>query len=151
MRGHNGSLVIYTSSNIHALDHVFHVAGIILSLALSPHIPKEACDSFFSVSVFITLKDKVLQPSIALCHSTELCSIIKSNFISSTLPMVVVTSDGEPLSQLHEANEAINKSPSLEVAFRDSTSPLMACIASRFCYNYEIERTTYNLFLWCNW
>ena len=43
VRGHNHSLVIGTSSNLQALDHDLHVAGIIPSLAFFPHIPKEAC------------------------------------------------------------------------------------------------------------
>ena len=37
------------------------------------------------------------------------------------------------------------KSPSLEVAFHDSKSLLMACLAGRFCHNDEIERRTLSL------
>ena len=36
-------------------------------------------------------------------------------------------------TSLSQLREAINKSPSFEVAFRDSMSPLMACLAGRFC------------------
>lgn len=82
VRGHNRSLVVGSSSTMMALDHDFHVAGIVPSVAFFPHIPSEARDSFFSGPVFVTLKDKVLQPSHAMRHATELSKIVKSNFSS---------------------------------------------------------------------
>ena len=82
-----------------ALDHNFHVAGIVPSVAFFPDIPKQAKDSFFSGSVFVTLKDKVLQPSHALHHSVELSNTVKSNFTKgdSNEPAAValLISDGD--------------------------------------------------------
>ena len=76
VRGHNRSLCVGSSlDQLKALDHDFHVAGIVPSVAFFPDIPKQAKDSFFSGSVFVTLKDKVLQPSHALRHSVEMSSV----------------------------------------------------------------------------
>ena len=94
VRGHHRSLVVSSSSTLRALDHDFHVAGIVPSVAFFPCIPSKACDSFFSGPVYITLKDKVLQPSGAMRHATELIKIIKSNFSSHAPRVVLLTSDG---------------------------------------------------------
>ena len=51
-------------------------------------------DSFYSGRAFVTLKDKVLQPSSALRHAAEQCRILSSNFPDS--PVVVIVSDGGP-------------------------------------------------------
>lgn len=96
VRGYNRSLVVASSSTLKALDHDFHVSGIIPSVAFFPHIPSEARDSFFSGPVFVTLKDKVLQPSHAMRHATELSKIIKSNFSSQAPRVVLLISDGGP-------------------------------------------------------
>ena len=47
VKGHNRSLVIGISSNLQALDYVFHVAGIILSLAFSLISQKKPVILFF--------------------------------------------------------------------------------------------------------
>ena len=94
VRGHNRSLVLGTSGTLKALDHNFHVAGIVPSVAFFPRIPSESRDSFFSGPVYVTLKDKVLQPSNAMHHATELNKIIKSNFRSKAPRIVLLISDG---------------------------------------------------------
>lgn len=42
VRGHGRSLVVGTSSTLPAMDHDFHVAGIVPSVAFFPCVPKEA-------------------------------------------------------------------------------------------------------------
>ena len=81
VRGHNRSLVVGSSfQQLKALDHDFHLSGVVLSVAFFPSIPKESRESFYSGSVFVTLKDKILQPSHALRHSVELSNIVKANY-----------------------------------------------------------------------
>lgn len=80
---------------LRALDHDFHIAGIVPSVVFFSHI-FEARDSFLSGPVYVTLKDKVLQPSHALWHATELSKIVKSKFSIQATRLVIVTSDGGP-------------------------------------------------------
>lgn len=94
VRGHNRSLVIGSASNLKALDHDFHVAGVVPSVSFFPRIPGDARDSFFSGPVFVTLKDKVMQPSNALRHATELSKVIESNFSSQVPQILLLISDG---------------------------------------------------------
>ena len=94
VRGHNRSLVIGSASNLKALDHDFHVAGVVPSVSFFPRIPGAARDSFFSGPVFVTLKDKVMQPSNALRHATELSKVIESNFSSQVPQILLLISDG---------------------------------------------------------
>ena len=99
VRGHNRSLVVGSAlQQLKALDHDFHLAGVVPSVAFFPNIPKESRDSFYSGSVFVTLKDKVLQPSHALRHSVELSNIVQTHFEKeeSTNHVVLVVSDGGP-------------------------------------------------------
>ena len=77
MRGHNRSLVC-SNSQLVALDHDFHVHGIVLSVAFVVDIPENVSDSFFRGDTIVTNKDKVTQPSSALRHSTEITEIVVS-------------------------------------------------------------------------
>ena len=94
VRGHNRSLVVGSSlQQIKALDHDFHLAGVVPSVAFFLNIPKQGRDSFYSGSVVVTLKDKVLQLSHALRHSVELSNIVK-NKGDNTKQVVLLISDG---------------------------------------------------------
>ena len=92
-RSHNRSLVL-SSASLKALDHDFHIHGVVPSVAFAVNIPESVHDSFYSGRAFVTLKDKVLQPSSALRHAAEQCRILSSNFPDS--PVVVIVSDGGP-------------------------------------------------------
>ena len=50
VRGHNRSMVISSTSvkELQALDHDFHVAGVVPSVAFFPNIPTHAKDSFWT-------------------------------------------------------------------------------------------------------
>ena len=92
-RSHNRSLVL-TNASIKALDHDFHIHGIVPSVAFAVNIPESVHDSFYSGRAFVTLKDKVLQPSSALRHAAEQSKILSSNFPDSSI--VIIVSDGGP-------------------------------------------------------
>lgn len=83
-----------------ALDHDFHVHGIVPSVAFFVDIPECSSDSFFSGEAVVTNKDKVTQPSSAMHHSIELTSIIRTHYGDSgshaRKPILVVMSDGGP-------------------------------------------------------
>ena len=99
VRGHNRSLVVGSSlQQLKALDHDFHLSGVVPSVAFFPNIPKDSRDSFYSGSVFVTLKDKVLQPSSALRYSVELHNIVqtKCEKEGSTNHIALIISDGGP-------------------------------------------------------
>ena len=93
VRGHNRALVPMGGPQLSALDHDFHTCGIVPSAAFFVHIPESPKDSFFQGKAFVTLKDKVTQPSSALRHSAEISSIVRSHFTPSK-PVLILTTDG---------------------------------------------------------
>ena len=100
VRGHNRSLVSLSGPQLHALDHDFHVCGIIPSVAFVVDIPESSADSFFSGQPFVICKDKITQPSSALRHSTELTNTIRTHYDTpdncSSKPILIIVSDGGP-------------------------------------------------------
>lgn len=88
VHGHNRSLVPLNGPHLQALDHDFHVHGIVLSVAFVINVPMMETDSFYSGQAFVTNKDKVAQPSNAFRHATEVTNLIKS-LHSPTQPIVL--------------------------------------------------------------
>ena len=98
VRGHHRSLVP-TSAYIGALDHDFHIHGIVSSVSLIVDIPQSPLDSFFSGQVYVGNKNKVTQVSSPLCHAAELSKVILSEQCSenaATKSVLLVVSDGGP-------------------------------------------------------
>lgn len=99
VRGHNRSLVPVGGPQLSALDHDFHLHGIVPSVAFCVDIPDNTSDSFYKGQAFVINKDKVTQASSALRHSTELKNLITvhcGGTDSATKPILVVVSDGGP-------------------------------------------------------
>ena len=98
VRGHNRSLVPLNGHQLQALDHDFHLFGIVPSVAFFIDVPDNASDSFFRGATFVTNKDKVTQPSSALRHSAEMKSLICLNYdgMVASKPVLVIVSDGGP-------------------------------------------------------
>ena len=95
------SLVPSSDSIMGALDHDFHIHGVVPSVALVIDIPDSACDSFHRGQVYVTNKNKVTQPSHALRHSVELSKIIlkegcAEQSLSLGKPILMIMSDGGP-------------------------------------------------------
>ena len=99
VRGHNRSLVPRSGSQLLALDHNFHVHGIIPLVSFFIEISENLSDSFYRGDPFVINKDKVSQPSSALRHCTELTNIIGTNYSDTdrlSKPVLVIVSDGGP-------------------------------------------------------
>ena len=96
VRGHNKSLVPFNGPQVQALDHNFHVNGIVPSVAFFVDVLDNVSDTFFRGIPFITNKDKVTQPSSALRHATEMTNLIKMNELMESKHILVVVSDGGP-------------------------------------------------------
>ena len=99
VRGHNRSIVLADGPSPSALDHDFHVHGIVPSVAFAVKIPDSPQDSFYCGRAFVGLKDKVTQPSSALRHATELSQLLESSADGDVLaskPILVTVSDGGP-------------------------------------------------------
>ena len=100
VRGHNRSLVPLNGPTLLALDHDFHVQGIVPSVAFFVDIPQNPKDTFFNGQTFVTSKDKVSQPSSPLRHATEMCQLVQTHFSDngalSDKSILVVVSDGGP-------------------------------------------------------
>ena len=65
VRGHNHSLVPHSGPQLEALDHDFHVHGIVPSVSFFIDIPENASDSLYRSHPFVTNIDKVSQPSLS--------------------------------------------------------------------------------------
>ena len=108
VRGHNRSLVPASNACVQALDHDFHIHGIVPSVALFVSIPESTNDSFYQGETFVTYKDKVTQPSSPQRHAAELTSIVTMNFSSdkvrSDKPILVLVTDGGPDHRLTYAS-----------------------------------------------
>lgn len=97
VRPHNRSLALHGAS-LSALDHDFHVCGIVPSVLFHVKIPPDSRDSFYDGEVHVTLKDKIFQPSSAIRHATESISILRgiSSDINLDVPLLFVYTDGGP-------------------------------------------------------
>ena len=94
VHGHNRSLVPLNGYQLQALDHDFHLFGIVPSVAFFIDVPDNASDSFFRGATFVTNKDKV---SSALRHSAEMNSLICLNDgVVASKPILAIVSDGGP-------------------------------------------------------
>ena len=82
VRGHNRSLVTIGGPTLAALDHDFHLFGVVPSVSLCIQIPDSPNDSFFSGQPFVSVKDKILQSSSPYRHSVELVQLIHENYSS---------------------------------------------------------------------
>ena len=85
----------YISVDDKAIIPVGEPDCLVASVAFFVTTPEQSCDSFFDGQAFVTLKDKVTQPSSALHHATELTELIQINY-PSVKPVMVLVSDGGP-------------------------------------------------------
>ncbi|WAR08379.1 hypothetical protein MAR_018337 [Mya arenaria] len=90
VRAHHRGLTINNSSGLQCLDHDYHLASIVASVAFSVAIPDHPRDSFYKGTVHVTVKDKVFQASSPLRHAAENRNIIIEHY----------TVDGISLEQL---------------------------------------------------
>lgn len=98
-RQHNSSLT--TSANaVKALDHDYHLCGLVPSVCLMVEIPDSPRGSFYKGNVHITVKDKVLQASSPLRHSTETVRIMRDHYSNDSVnlnkPVLIRYTDGGP-------------------------------------------------------
>ena len=74
-------------------DHDFCKFSIIPSVSFMLDIPDEFDQSWYMGTVHIGYKDAVLEPSSALRHVTELCSILQKQ---TPNPVLFIYTDGGP-------------------------------------------------------
>ena len=70
VHAHNKSLTL-SGMQLGALDHDFHIFGIVPSFLFHVDVPGDYRDGFYTGTVHVTLKDKVLQASSPMRHTTE--------------------------------------------------------------------------------
>ena len=129
VRGHNRSLVPLHGPQLQALDHDFHLHGIVPSVAFFVDVS----DSFFTGHPFVNNKDKVTQPSHALRHATELTDLIRTNFsedgLTSAQPIAMVISDSGPDYRVTFGSVKAVKVSSLTL-FRALDLDMLMCVRS---------------------
>ena len=82
-----------------ALDHDFHLAGIIPSVTFILDIPGDPADSFFNGRVFVTCKDKIFEQSSPFRHGAELGRILDNHFCADGVleqKLLLLYTDGGP-------------------------------------------------------
>jgi hypothetical protein len=99
VRPHNRAMVP-VGATLSALDHDFHVHGVIPSVLFQIDIPESADDNFYHGKVHVTVKDKVFQASSAIRHCAENVRILREevsdNRVDSNRPILFVFTDGGP-------------------------------------------------------
>ena len=99
VRAQHGSIVVGAAQSV-AMDHDFHVAGIIPSVCFMVDIPKNPRDSFYNDLIHVTVKDKVFQPSSPLRHAAETVAIIRKYYsgddVNMEKPILIRYTDGGP-------------------------------------------------------
>lgn len=101
VRGHHRSLAftsLASGPTLSALDHDFHLFGIVPSVSLAITIPDSFNDSFFSGQPYVCNKDKITQPSSPCRHSAELVQLVKDISFDEggCKPLLIILSDGGP-------------------------------------------------------
>ena len=95
-QSHHKSLSL-TSSKLVALDHDFHVFGLVL---FHIDVPDDYRDSFYTEKVHVIVKDKVLEASSPMRHATENASILREikyvDGVNLENPVLFFFSDGGP-------------------------------------------------------
>ena len=97
VRGHNRSLIPAVGPQLEALDHDFHLHGIVPSVAFCVDTPESATDCFYNGQPVVT--NKVTQPSSALRHASEMNDLIRTHFCNEggiPKPVLIIVSDGGP-------------------------------------------------------
>ena len=105
VRAHHGSLVP-AGMKLSALDHDFHVCGLVPSVTFHIEIPEDAGDSFYTGAVHMTLKDKIFEPSSPARHAAEFVKLVRhgndssgpltSDGLNLRSPILLVYTDGGP-------------------------------------------------------
>ena len=99
VHGHNRFIVPAVGPQLEALDHDFHLHGIVPSVAFCIGIPERATDSFYNGQPFVINRNKVTQPSSALRHASEMKELIYThccNEVGKPKPVLIIVSDGVP-------------------------------------------------------
>ena len=75
---------------IAALDHDFHICGLVPSFLFLVDIPTDEAGSFYSGDVHVTLKDKVFQLSSGVRHAAmfRISSFVAGNNTHEGLPFL---------------------------------------------------------------
>ncbi|WAQ99742.1 hypothetical protein MAR_024115 [Mya arenaria] len=99
VRAHHRGLT-NNSSGLQCLDHDYHLAGIVASVAFSVAIPDHPRDSFYKGTVHVTVKDKVFQESSPLRQAAENRNIMLEHYtvdgINLEQPILFRYTDGGP-------------------------------------------------------
>ncbi len=100
VRGHNKVLAPVDGPTLTALDHDFHVCGLVPSVVLLCDIPQDKADSFFRGTICVTTKDKIFQPSTPYRHATELVAVLRhlcsTDSVNLSKPILAIMTDGGP-------------------------------------------------------
>ena len=97
VRPHNAVLGLASGPLLQALDHNFHIGGLVPSVALEGIIPESTSDSFFDGQVHVTTKERIFQPSSPVRHGAETLKLLRSGpETTDSEGRLLIYSDGGP-------------------------------------------------------
>ena len=127
---------------LEALDHDYHVAGIIPSVCFLIDIPPNARDSFYTGTVHVTIKDKIFEASSPLRHAVETTSITRESCstdgINAMKPILLRYTDGGP--DHRTTYRSVQLVAILEFIALDLDMMILARTAPNQSYNNPAER-----------
>lgn len=99
VRGHN-KVLVPVDGPLAALDHDWHTAGVVPSVAFIAEIPESASDSFYNGKIYVTTKDRVFMPSSPNRHGAETLRLLRDHYSSDGISLdkkiLLIYSDGGP-------------------------------------------------------
>lgn len=103
VRWHHGAM----RSTLSALDHDFHIFGVVPSVTFQIQNPSDVNDSFYGGVFNISLKDKVFQPTSPIRHEDDFLWLVRNvsedeedklsdDGVNLNRPILMIYSDGGP-------------------------------------------------------
>ena len=139
-------VLVGTNETFEVSDHDFCKFSIIPSVSFELNIPEEFDQSWYRGTVHIGYKDAIFEPSSALRHVTELCSILQKKPVN---PMLFIYTDGGPDHRLTYFSVQL----SLIALFRKLNLDLLIAGRTAPCHSWKnpVERimSIVNLGLQC--
>ena len=101
VRPHHAVLAPASARRLEALDHDWHLSGLIASVALMTDTLETINDSFYRGEIHVTVKERIFQPSSPFRHMAELQKLLREGGACDEhghykKPLLALYTDGGP-------------------------------------------------------
>ena len=138
VRARHGCLVVGSAPAPVALDHDYHVSGIVPSVCFVVKIPADSPnDSFYNGTVHVTVKDKVLEPSSPVRHAAETVALMRQHHSTDGVvldnPILFRYTDGGP----DHRTTFVSVQAAAILEFIALDLDMMVCVRTAPCQSYH--------------